>query len=535
MFPKLKLRPVGLVVLAGMTICIAVGLGPLASAQSLYSFEGGLDGWTAANVSLVNSSTLGVTDGSMSMLMDNLTSGFKNDVGFVTNGTGAAYSVWDTAALAIAAGRNVKLEFDFSYDLAGVTGTAAFAQLGMFVNSTGAGFKQYGTGGLLGGNVGTGASDLFPRLDPAAITDGVALTTVGPNTIHLAIPMGPTKSLNIGSGSGNFYQMGFKSNGGWGGTVDWAIDNIKITGAVPPKSSEKLFSWETPDNPGTAGVDERYEGWIPGNLQNNPPHVHAITNVGVTDGTHALQIDRTNTPTGFTWGSVFQLNSDTDPGPGETIDPAIQSQIESLVSKISAADSVAFDVTYQYQDLFPLPNPTYTQFGLHFADETGHQFQAFSNSINVAAAANRTTTTVEIPLSSFKDATDNTLTLDNTGLLANTNQFRIGLSTSTDGAQIYQIDNFRLLTILPEGVPGDYNGNGTVDAADYVLWRHGGPLQNEVDTPGTVNAADYAAWRARFGNVAGSGSLVGGTVPEPSTFLLLAATCVAVRQTRRRS
>ena len=48
--------------------------------------------------------------------------------------------------------------------------------------------------------------------------------------------------------------------------------------------------------------------------------------------------------------------------------------------------------------------------------------------------------------------------------------------------------------------PGDYNGNGSVDAGDYVLWRKGGPLQNEVDNPGTVNAADYTAWRARYGN-----------------------------------
>jgi hypothetical protein len=46
----------------------------------------------------------------------------------------------------------------------------------------------------------------------------------------------------------------------------------------------------------------------------------------------------------------------------------------------------------------------------------------------------------------------------------------------------------------------DYNSNGVVDTADYVLWRKGGPLTNEVDTPGTVNAADYTEWRKRFGN-----------------------------------
>jgi hypothetical protein len=74
-------------------------------------------------------------------------------------------------------------------------------------------------------------------------------------------------------------------------------------------------------------------------------------------------------------------------------------------------------------------------------------------------------------------------------------------------------------------VPGDYNNNGTVDTADYVLWRNGGPLQNEVDTPGVVNDADYTAWRARFGNVSGSGSSLEAAVPEPAAWIsaLLAA------------
>jgi hypothetical protein len=75
------------------------------------------------------------------------------------------------------------------------------------------------------------------------------------------------------------------------------------------------------------------------------------------------------------------------------------------------------------------------------------------------------------------------------------------------------------------GVPGDYNDNGVVDAADYVLWRNGGPLQFEIDTPGTVNAADYTVWRARFGKTtagAGSGSLAitVDAVPELSSVVL---------------
>jgi hypothetical protein len=89
----------------------------------------------------------------------------------------------------------------------------------------------------------------------------------------------------------------------------------------------------------------------------------------------------------------------------------------------------------------------------------------------------------------------------------------------------------------PVSVPGDYNGNGVVDAADYVLWRNGGPLQNEVNNPGTVSQEDYTEWRARFGNTSGSGSgLNAAQVPEPAvaTMLLLGLVVALVRRAARR-
>ena len=46
-----------------------------------------------------------------------------------------------------------------------------------------------------------------------------------------------------------------------------------------------------------------------------------------------------------------------------------------------------------------------------------------------------------------------------------------------------------MLSVVPAGLPGDYNNNGGVDAADYVLWRNGGPLLNDA-TPG-VQPGDY--------------------------------------------
>ena len=53
----------------------------------------------------------------------------------------------------------------------------------------------------------------------------------------------------------------------------------------------------------------------------------------------------------------------------------------------------------------------------------------------------------------------------------------------------------------PAGVQGDYNNNGTVDAADYVLWRRGGPLQNEGVTPGQATASHVVLGLAALSGV----------------------------------
>jgi hypothetical protein len=99
----------------------------------------------------------------------------------------------------------------------------------------------------------------------------------------------------------------------------------------------------------------------------------------------------------------------------------------------------------------------------------------------------------------------------------------------------YVIDNFMVETFA--GVNGDYNNNGGVDAGDYVAWRKGGTLANEVADPGTVSPADYTEWRTRFGNSSGSGtSLDGVWVPEPtSIFILLFGALAWTGRSRQRS
>jgi autotransporter-associated beta strand protein len=67
------------------------------------------------------------------------------------------------------------------------------------------------------------------------------------------------------------------------------------------------------------------------------------------------------------------------------------------------------------------------------------------------------------------------------------------------------------LALVSAGVQGDYNHDGKVDPADYVLWR-----KNPSGFGG--NPAGYNAWRSNFGTGAGSGSALGAaSVPEPTT------------------
>jgi hypothetical protein len=89
----------------------------------------------------------------------------------------------------------------------------------------------------------------------------------------------------------------------------------------------------------------------------------------------------------------------------------------------------------------------------------------------------------------------------------------------------------------PAGLPGDYNDDGKVDAADYIIWRKNegtmNTLPNDPDG-GTIGVNQYNTWRENFGAMGGGGSgLSYAAVPEPTTAGLLIAAAFALGVSRR--
>jgi hypothetical protein len=104
-----------------------------------------------------------------------------------------------------------------------------------------------------------------------------------------------------------------------------------------------------------------------------------------------------------------------------------------------------------------------------------------------------------------------------------------GLSvTAANGNAINLFGN---TLVPPPALPGDYNGDGIVNAADYTIWRATlGSMtdlrangDNTGGSAGVIDQADYDFWQSHFGNTsAGAGAASARSVPEPSSIILTA-------------
>jgi hypothetical protein len=114
-----------------------------------------------------------------------------------------------------------------------------------------------------------------------------------------------------------------------------------------------------------------------------------------------------------------------------------------------------------------------------------------------------------------------------------------GLSSAGSGPMAF--DNILLQLQAPDvgGGDPDFDDDGDVDGADFLIWQQGLGMTGQPDKStgdatgdGNVDGADLAAWQMAFGQT-GLGVGAAGAVPEP-TAATLAAAALALAAIRRR-
>src|SRR5690606_23633402 len=111
---------------------------------------------------------------------------------------------------------------------------------------------------------------------------------------------------------------------------------------------------------------------------------------------------------------------------------------------------------------------------------------------------------------------------------------------AADQFDLNVVGNSLVLTVAV-ALDGDFNGDGIVDAADYVVWRnnYGAATEDALNGNGDglngVDTGDYLMWKENFGATAG-GALAktsATAVPEPATIAMAAAFVLALGFVRR--
>src|SRR4029079_3671624 len=88
-------------------------------------------------------------------------------------------------------------------------------------------------------------------------------------------------------------------------------------------------------------------------------------------------------------------------------------------------------------------------------------------------------------------------------------------------------DEYHAYLLTPVPVLGDFNHDGSANAADYVTWRKGSGT--------SYTSEQYGIWRTNFGQTAGSGAALPSAhplspaVPEPSSASLLLIAAAVIR------
>jgi hypothetical protein len=266
----------------------------------------------------------------------------------------------------------------------------------------------------------------------------------------------------------------------------------------------------------------------------------SLDTIGATDGTNSLKFTMVGAAS-FSGALTTSINP-TLPG-GSTI-----------IGDPPGIDYILFDLTLPEE--FPLPpavgflRASVTVFGNSQPDypggqQTGLSVQFFDNEIDVAGPAGTyhdlriDLTSAAHPLTFETGSFNDIIGTVGSGLndiIPSSFQIYFNKNSGSEFPLTLYMDNIRV-GILPPAIAGDYNLDGAVDAADYVVWRKNdgseNPLPNDNELGVPIRADHYDLWRANFGLLpeVGGGNAI--AAPEPANLLLLVVGCVCWWGTKR--
>ncbi|HYO24392.1 MAG TPA: hypothetical protein VEQ85_05525, partial [Lacipirellulaceae bacterium] len=497
----------------------------------------------------------------------------------------SGYSVFSSAA---ANPSNWLLEFDLTFAPGAWTGTDfADGSTHWTFPIVGLSYDDGTPGG--GGTTGFGSLQLGTNL----------YNSTGTSKISIPLNLLTAAALPLPNNS-NYYQVQIGANQRFmtppSGGVDYHIDKLRLT-AKPLFTPVQLFSWETPDNPATTGVNEALEGWS-GNgltaanattLNDQFAHTVSVTDYTVnnmvpakvfpTHGNHSLKIDTTSQDPayvhpqnttglrqsyGFRWGTNLAYDSTIDAdNTTMTAEETVQAgKIADLASKLNGAFSIEFDIALSDPQLDADPDglgvfqggntaslPNFLSIAMHISDGRGSFFQYDIPAIGGAELQEMILDqgpdgvtpdepiTMSVPMSGFTDRSSAALgALTNSPIPTNTDFLRIGLALNFGtGPVIVHLDNFRVLTTI--SLEADFDNDLDVDGQDLQVWKSafGQTPLGDANGDGRTDGSDFVIWQRELGNDGTPAVGAAAAVPEPASAALLVCGLAAAAWSRRRT
>jgi hypothetical protein len=191
-------------------------------------------------------------------------------------------------------------------------------------------------------------------------------------------------------------------------------------------------------------------------------------------------------------------------------------------------------VRFQIQQLDPSKRYNLTFFGSHsFSNDTVTEYTVYSDNTYTTPVA---TTSLEVqdPIMFWLHNRDEVATISNIAPQAD-NILYVGF-VGAFGSLGY-LNDMQIEAVAAPGVHGDFNADGKVDAADYVVWRKNETANNSLpnDNGLTTQTARFDLWRANFGEMTGGpGSGGSAAVPEPASMMLAIVAALGLLPFNRR-